>query len=106
MRGEILTHLERLAHPDRLDDEGVERLEETARHTRRLGIAGAKLGLATSADALLERFLPTIQQAIGRRPPGSSMQAGLFEVEILFGPDAALRLYDELRGGRAKSAPH
>ena len=47
---------------------GVERLEETARHTRRLGIAGAKLGLAASADALLDRFLPTIQQAIRRRP--------------------------------------
>ena len=69
VRGEILAHLERLAHPDSLDDEGVERLEETARHTRRLGIAGAKLGLAASADALLERFLPTIQQAIRRRPP-------------------------------------
>ena len=79
VRGEILTHLERLAHPDKLDDEGVERLEETARNTRRLGIAGAKLGLAASADALLERFLPTIQQAIRRRPPGSSMQAGLFD---------------------------
>ena len=38
------------------------------------------------------------------------MQAGLLDqvriVEILFGPDAALRLYDEFRGSRAKAAPH
>ena len=33
-----------------LSDDGVERLEETARHTRRLGIAGAKLGLAPTPD--------------------------------------------------------
>jgi hypothetical protein len=96
--------------PGGLDDAGVERLEEAARHTRRLGIAGAKLGLATSPDALLERFLPPFQHAIRHGPPGDARKTGLLDqvriVEILFGADAALQLYDEFRGQRAMAASH
>jgi hypothetical protein len=103
---DILVRLGTLANPGGLDDAGVERLEETARHTRRLGIAGAKLGLAATADAMLERFLPTFQAAIRDRSPGG--RAGLLDqvriVEILFGADAALQLYDELRGRRPQPA--
>ena len=106
VREEILVRLGALAEPAGLDDAGVERLEETARHTRRLGIAGAKLGLAASADALLDRFLPTFQAAIRGRAPGA--RAGLLDqvriVEILFGADPALQLYDEIRGRRPQAA--
>ncbi len=106
VREEILGRLEALADPVGLDDAGVERLEETARHTRRLGIAGAKLGLAATADALLDRFLPTFQAAIRGRAEGA--RAGLLDqvriVEILFGADAALQLYDELRGRTVQAA--
>ena len=106
LREDILVRMDELAGPARLDDDGVERLEEAARHTRRLGIAGAKLGLAASADALLDRFLPTFQAAIrDRRPAGA---AGLIDqmriVEILFGPEAALELYQELRGATGAAA--
>jgi hypothetical protein len=104
VQGEILERLPSLADPAGLDDAGVERLEETARHTRRLGVAGARLGLAASADALLDRFLPTFQATIRGRPSG--VRAGLLDqvriVEILFGPDAAQQLYDEARGRRPK----
>ena len=108
VRTDILGRLDELAGPARLDDAGVERLEEAARHTRRLGIAGAKLGLAASADALLDRFLPTFQAAIrARRPAGGG---GLIDqmriVEILFGPDAALDLYKELKGAAAAASQH
>jgi hypothetical protein len=105
VREEILVRLGALAEPAGLDDAGVERLEETARHTRRLGIAGAKLGLAASADALLDRFLPNFQAAIRGRVPGA--RSGLLDqvriVEILFGADAALQLYDEVRGRRPQA---
>lgn len=108
LREEILVRLENLANPDGLNDEGVERLEETARHTRRLGIAGAKLGLAATADALLGRFLPTFQDAIRRQRSGGATKTGLLDqvriVEILFGADAALQLYDEFRGSHAKAS--
>ena len=102
VREEILARLESLADPGGLDDEGVERLEETARHTRRLGIAGAKLGLAVSADALLDRFLPKFQEAIRSRGSSGATRPGLLDqvriVEILFGADAAMQLYDHARG--------
>ena len=74
--------LDSLTQPGNLTDDGVERLEETARHTRRLGIAGARLGLAPSADAMLDRFLPTFQEAIRRprsaapAPPDCSIRCG------------------------------
>ena len=99
---EILARLDSLTQPGNLTDDGVERLEETARHTRRLGIAGARLGLAPSADAMLDRFLPSFQEAIRRPRSSGAGTAGLLDqvriVEILFGPDAAMRLYDEARG--------
>ena len=68
VRQEILGQLRCLDAPGGLSDERVEVLEETARHTRRLGIAGAKLGLASTPDSLLSRFLPTLQEAIRARP--------------------------------------
>ena len=81
MRQEILGQLDALTRPEGLSDESVEVLEETARHTRRLGIAGAKLGLAATPDSLLSRFLPTLQDAIrARRPAGPTHAvAGLLE---------------------------
>ena len=102
---EILGPLEALAQGGTLSDEGVEHLEETARHTRRLSVAGAKLGLAATADALLGRFLPACQEAVragraGRRALLDQIRV----VEILFGSDAAARLYDELRSGMAAKA--
>jgi hypothetical protein len=104
--GQILAPLEALAQPDGLSDEGVEQLEETARHTRRLGIAGAKLGLAANADALLGGFLPRFQERIRANGPGAMAKSGLIDqiriVEILFGSDAAIQLYEELIGGRSK----
>ena len=87
-----------------MSDDGVERLEETARHTRRLGIAGARLGLAATPDTLLRPFLQPFQDAVRARRRAASRRAaaGLLEqvrvVEILFGADAAMRLYDEVRG--------
>ena len=112
VRQELLGQLATLAHPEGMSDEGVERLEETARHTRRLGIAGARLGLATSPDGLLKPFLQPFQDAIraGRGVGARSCADGvpatvLLEqvrvVEILFGADAAMRLYDEVRGRKA-----
>jgi hypothetical protein len=100
---QILAKLDGLVRPGGLPDEGVEHLEEAARHTRRLGIAGARLGLAASADALLDRFLPTFEKTIRARAAGDGPPIGLLEqvriVEILFGPDAAMRLYEEARAG-------
>ncbi len=104
---EILAQLEALSQPEGMSDDSVERLEETARHTRRLGIAGAKLGLAATPDSLLKPFLQPFQDAVHARRRSALDQplAGLLEqvrvVEILFGADAAMRLYDELRGKRA-----
>jgi hypothetical protein len=105
VRHEILSQLTTLAQPDGMSDDGIERLEETARHTRRLGIAGAKLGLAATPDSLLKPFLQSFQDAVRARcQSGGQRPAGLLEqvrvVEILFGADAAMRLYDEMRGRR------
>ena len=110
VRHEIIGQLDALARPDGLSDEGVELLEEAARHTRRLGIAGAKLGLAATPDGLLSRFLPPLQEAIrarradglGKRQPGLLDQVRI--VEIMFGADAAIQLYDEIRRGKAPPA--
>ena len=103
VRDEILAQFGTLADPGGLGDDGVERLEETARHTRRLGIAGARLGLAPTPDSLLTPFLQPFQEAI-RGPAGSAGAAtpsGLFDqiriVEILFGSDVAMRLFDDRR---------
>ena len=107
VKGEILTQLDALTHPEGMSDDGVERLEETARHTRRLGIAGARLGLAATPDSMLKPFLQPFQDAVrARRAAGADQpMAGLLEqvrvVEILFGADAAMRLYDEVRGQKA-----
>lgn len=110
VRGEILGQFGILGDPDSLTDEGVEMLEATARHTRRLGIAGAKLGLGTTPDSLLTPFLQPFREAIrrsGAALPGQ--RSGLLDqiriVEILFGADVAMRLYDEHRGQGAAAAP-
>ena len=91
-----------------MSDDGVERLEETARHTRRLGIAGARLGLAATPDCLLKPFLQPFQDAIRARrssrcrpADGRELLEQVRVVEILFGADAAMRLYDEVRGQKA-----
>ena len=104
VRHEILGQIDMLAQPEGVSDDGIERLEETARHTRRLSIAGAKLGLAASPDSLLKPFLQPFQEAIRMRARADGQRpAGLLEqvrvVEILFGPDSAMRLYDEVRRG-------
>jgi hypothetical protein len=103
VRGEILGQFGNLGDPGSLSDESVEKLEATARHTRRLGIAGARLGLGTTPDALLTPFLQPFRDAIrhgGVAPPGAS--SGLLDqiriVEIMFGAEVAMRLYDEQRG--------
>ena len=107
VRHELLGQLETLAGPEGMSDDGVERLEETARHTRRLGIAGARLGLAATPDTLLRPFLQPFQDAVRARCRAEAGEpAGLLEqvrvVEILFGADAAMRLYDEVRGRGAQ----
>ena len=93
-----------------VSDDRVEGLEETARHTRRLGIAGAKLGLAATPDSLLSRFLPALRETIRARPPGgmAKQPSGLLDqvriVEILFGTEAAMQLYNEVRREAAPAA--
>ena len=79
----------------------VERLEDCARNTRRLSIAGARLGLAASPDAMLGGYLPAVHDAIRRnadRRDRRSLLEQLRVVEIMFGSDAAAQLYGELRG--------
>ena len=103
VRQEILGQLDALARPEGLSDDRVEGLEEAARHTRRLGIAGAKLGLAATPDSLLSRFLPSLQETIRARRPGgmarhpSRLLDQVRIVEILFGAEAAMQLYNEVR---------
>lgn len=106
VRGEILSQFGTLGDPGSLSDENVERLEATARHTRRLGIAGARLGLGTTPDALLSPFLQPFRDAIRHGDvllPGRN--SGLLDqiriVEILFGAEVAMHLYDEQRGRQA-----
>ena len=85
-----------------LSDDEVERLEDCARNTRRLSIAGARLGLAASPDAMLGGYLPAVHDAIrqnaGDRGGRRSLLEQLRVVEIMFGSDAAAQLYGELRG--------
>src|SRR4051812_16696790 len=110
VRQEILGQLDALARPEGLSDEHVEVLEEAARHTRRLGIAGAKLGLAATPDSLLSRFLPPLQETIraGRPNEAGKTRAVLLDqvriVEILFGAEAAIQLYNEIRREAAPAA--
>ena len=97
---EILGPLATLAGNELSDDE-VERLEDCARNTRRLSIAGARLGLAASPDAMLGGYLPAVHDAIRRnadRRDRRSLLEQLRVVEIMFGSDAAAQLYGELRG--------
>jgi hypothetical protein len=102
---EILGPLATLAQSELSDDE-VERLENCARNTRRLSIAGARLGLAATPDAMLGGYLPAVHDAI-RRNAARRCQRSLLEqlrvVEIMFGSDMAAQLYGELRSGRPAS---
>jgi hypothetical protein len=109
VRGEILGQFGSLGDPGSLSDEGVEKLEATARHTRRLGIAGARLGLGTTPDALLTPFLQPFRDAIRHGDAVlSGKSSGLLDqiriVEILFGAEVAMRLYDEQRGQRTTAS--
>jgi hypothetical protein len=114
VRHEILGRFDTLGRPDGLDDDGIERLEDTARHTRRLGIAGARLGLAATPESLLSPFLEPFRAAVrarGQAAPaavGAASSPGLLDqvriVEILFGVEVAMELYDEQRRQRAGAA--
>jgi hypothetical protein len=107
VKHEILTRFDVLGRPGGADDDSVERLEETARHTRRLGIAGARLGLAATPESLLSPFIEPFREAVRARgeatpttaadaaPPGLLDQVRI--VEILFGADVAMELYAEQR---------
>ncbi|MGD9508037.1 MAG: hypothetical protein AB7I59_27955 [Geminicoccaceae bacterium] len=100
---EILGPLATLAAGELSDDE-VERLENCARNTRRLSIAGARLGLAATPDAMLGGYLPAVHEAIRHNAADRRGRRGLLEqlrvVEIMFGSDAAAQLYGELRAGQ------
>ena len=102
MGQEILGPLASLRQPDGLSDDQAERLEEAARHTRRLSIAGAKLGLARVPDGMLDPFLPAIGNVIRGDGGTSTRQRELLEqlrvVEIMFGSDTASKLFEDLRG--------
>jgi hypothetical protein len=107
VKHEILTRFDVLGRPGGADDDSIERLEETARHTRRLGIAGARLGLAATPESLLSPFIEPFREAVrarGEATPAASADAappGLLDqvriVEILFGADVAMELYAEQR---------
>jgi hypothetical protein len=81
------------------DDREAERLEEVARSVRRLGLAGAQLGLA---GASRDMFLPYLDayraRFLDRAADGPARLEQLRLVEILFGPDAAMGLLREARG--------
>lgn len=85
-----------------LDDAAMERLEDQARAARRLGIAGAQLGVAATAEAVLDPYLRTYEDMLAAQPPGLSGPR-LFDhvrvMEILFGPDVAMAAYDRRRAG-------
>jgi hypothetical protein len=103
---EILGPLATLAQSELSDDE-VERLEDCARNTRRLSIAGARLGLAATPDAMLGGYLPAVHDAIRQNAADRRCRRNLIEqlrvVEIMFGSDTAARLYGELRSGQQAS---
>ena len=100
---EILGPLATLAQSE-VSDAEVERLEDCARNTRRLSIAGARLGLAATPDAMLGGYLPAVHAAIRQNIADRHCRRSLLEqlrvVEILFGSDAAAQLYGELRPGQ------
>lgn len=105
---DMLQPFQALGLPAGLDDDAMEGLEEAARNMRRLSIAGVQLGIAETAETLLSPFWYLYRDTVLHREGGSGngQQAwptsSLFDqlrvVEILFGSDAAMRLYDALRG--------
>lgn len=102
LEGDMLGAFAQLAAPERLGDATMAALESQARAIRRLSMAGARLGVAASPEALLEPFLDAFKAALGSRMrSGASADGGLLEqvriLEILFGPDTAMALYDERR---------
>ena len=110
VRDGILDQLGRIEASDALGDDGLERLEEVARHTRRLGLAGARLGLAATPDSLLAPYLQPFRDVIGKsggsaRTTGAGLIEQIRVAELLFGSDVAMQLYHAQReaGGRAAS---
>ena len=102
--GDLIKGFEALGGPAGADDDAVEQLEQAARSVRRLGLAGAQLGLTKPSrdlfqpylDAYRERFRSQASAASDAGKTASSLEQ-IRIVEILFGSDTAMALLDELR---------
>ncbi len=99
-----------LAAAGGLEDAAVEEVEAAARSARRLALAGSRLGLAPSAEELLDPYLDGVRAALVGGPvlrAGTRTTPGLMDqlrvVEILFGPELAVQCYREAIG--ASGAP-
>jgi hypothetical protein len=98
---EIVAKLDAYARPDGISDEEAVRLEHLARSTRRAGEIARQLGRESGempGQAYLESYRERIL-AQSREAPGARSRAVLMEqirlVELLFGPDAAMSIYEE-----------
>jgi hypothetical protein len=110
MGGMLSQHFASL-HGDRpVTDVAMAELEEAARATRRIGIAGRDLGLGDSVERILAEFRPvfappaSVPPASAAGPGASEADPSRFDrariVEILFGPEAAMALLRSVRPGR------
>lgn len=81
-----------------VDDATAQAIETTARHLRQLERAGRALGAAGAFDATLRRVMD--QLAALRAAPGANPADAVRLVEILAGPEAALRLLDDACSAR------
>jgi hypothetical protein len=105
--GEMRQTMADIAGRDDVSDDEVTAAENVARCTRKIGLAGARLGLGRSVEAALGREVAAYRDLLMRKLRSTSARGGatmadimdeLRLIEIVFGPEVAIALVEELRG--------
>lgn len=100
LTGDLRRAMDDLTSAKPLGDDDVLAAEDMARSAKKIEIAGGRLGIGRTLDALLDRELVGYRDLLARRARGGSgsVMEGVRLVEIMFGPDAALAVLDQLSG--------
>ncbi|HEY0838054.1 MAG TPA: hypothetical protein VGE72_29350 [Azospirillum sp.] len=105
--GEMRQTMADIAGRHDVSDDEVAAAENVARCTRKIGMAGARLGLGRNVEAALGREVAAYRNLLLGKLRSASARGGvtmadimdeLRLIEIVFGPEAAIALAEDLRG--------
>ncbi|HYH37453.1 MAG TPA: hypothetical protein VD860_04460 [Azospirillum sp.] len=107
LSGELRQSMHDLTAAAMVADDDVMAAEDMARSAKKIEVAGSRLGIGRPLDAVLQRELAACHALLSHRAGqgaagGNTVMDALRLVEIMFGPDAAEAILEQLNGAAGR----